>query len=174
MQDQVQGPYNILGYSFGAHVALEVARCLKTQSPDVDVKLILVDSSVAPDALERFASSERVNAVFEQIDIIANVHSEEQEEFRTKLYHEVKRNLSLMAAYKMTSYSSPVVFLKANGSQNLKKIYSTSVCNGYDIYMSSLQVEQIHGEHHEIFTNREFLNSNMAVLRKVLGFMQMS
>lgn len=169
MQDQVQGPYHILGYSFGAHVALEVARCLKTRSPDVDVKLILVDSSVAPGALEKFGSPERVNSVFELIDISADVRSEEEEEFRTKLHHEVKRNLSLMAAYKMTSYSSPVVFLKANGSQDLKEINSTSVCNGYDVYMSNLRVELIHGGHYKIFTDMEFLNSNLAVLREVLG-----
>lgn len=91
MQDQAQGPYHILGYSFGAHVALEVARCLKTQFPDVDVKLILVDSSVAPGALEKFRSPERVNAVFELVDIGGDVRSDEEEEFRIKLHHEVER-----------------------------------------------------------------------------------
>lgn len=69
----------------------------------------------------------------------------------------------------MTSYSSPIVFLKANSSQDLKEINSTSACNGYDIYMSNLRVEIIYGRHHEIFTSNKFLNTNLAILREVLG-----
>lgn len=171
MEDQAQGPYYILGYSFGAHVALEVARCLKTQSSDMDVKLILVDSSVVPGALSRFSSPERVNAVFEQIDISADVRTEEEEEFRTKLYHEVKRNLSLMATYQMKPYSGPVVFLKTNDSQDPEKFKKpdwTSECNGYNTYMPNLRVELIHGTHYKIFTDTKFLDSNLAVLRDVL------
>jgi thioesterase domain-containing protein len=40
---QPQGPYNLAGYSFGGHLALEIARCLATTS-EAEPRVLLIDT----------------------------------------------------------------------------------------------------------------------------------
>lgn len=54
----------LLGYSFGAHIAVEIARMLYGRDSKSHVQLVLADSSVERRALRRFASPSMTDAVY--------------------------------------------------------------------------------------------------------------
>lgn len=171
LQHQNQGPFFLLGYSFGAHVAVEIARLLQAQH--FDVKLVLVDSSVEPRTNERFRDPARVAAVFERVkwgvESRSSRNGEGKGELLTMLEAEVTRNLRLLTAYQMSPYAGQATLLKAFGDPDEERGYEGDRSNGYEGLVSECRVESIYGDHSKILTDEQYLTFNGEVIRKVLG-----
>ncbi|TAQ85240.1 hypothetical protein B7494_g6434 [Chlorociboria aeruginascens] len=77
---QPSGHFVLLGYSFGAHVATEIARSLHERH--YTVQLILVDSSIIRSAIERFNSPQIALAIYNSFKLNVNkITRTEEEEF---------------------------------------------------------------------------------------------
>jgi enterobactin synthetase component F len=171
LQHQPKGPFFLLGYSFGAHVAVEIARLLQAQH--FDIKLILVDSSVEPRTNERFRDPARVAAVFESVKRGVEPRSSRNGEGKggllTMLEAEVTRNLRLLTAYQMSRYAGQATLLKAFGDPDEERGYEGNRSNGYEGLVSEFRVESVYGDHYKLFTDEQYLTFNGEVIRKVLG-----
>ncbi|MEQ1854026.1 MAG: thioesterase domain-containing protein, partial [Chthoniobacteraceae bacterium] len=85
-----QGPYSILGYSYGGNVAVEVARELMRQGRQVE--LVVVLDAYAPDALR---SPSGLNKVLRHLRILRRMRWHEAKDY---LGSRVLRRLGLRAA----------------------------------------------------------------------------
>lgn len=157
----------LLGYSFGAHVATEMARLLHER--DHTVQLILVDSSVERSATEKFKSPEIAAAVFNsfKLDVERSTRTNEEEEFLQRLEREVARNLRLMTQYQMKYFHWQATFLRACDGLDEGKLNDGDMSNGYGPLVKDLRVERISGDHYEIFSD-EHISFNSAVIRNIL------
>lgn len=164
---QPSGHFVLLGYSFGAHVATEIARSLHERH--YTVQLILVDSSIIRSAIERFNSPEIATAIYNSFKLNFNkiTRTEEEEEFLQRLEREVARNLRLITQYQMKFFPWPATFLRACDDLGEEKLNDRDMSNGYKALVKDLVVERISGDHYEIFSD-DHISFNSAVIRNVL------
>ncbi|KAH8728894.1 Alpha/Beta hydrolase protein [Phaeosphaeriaceae sp. PMI808] len=166
-QYQSQGSFMLLGYSFGAHIAVEISRILRAQS--YIVRLILVDSSVRDEDCDKFKLPHMVEFIIQscQLGAVKSQESTDEQNFVKGLREEVVHNLRLLTSYKMNYLAGPVTFLKAyqqssNGDSNRNQI-----SNGYDKLVEEVRVDFVQGDHSELFyANNITYNSN--VIRRAL------
>lgn len=166
---QTEGHFVLLGYSFGSHVAVEMARLLHERQHTV--QLVLIDPSVEPAALEKFNSPEIVAAVLKSVELV-DTHgprNAETEEFQQKLRQEVTRNLRLLTTYQMKYFPWQAALLRASSSKYGEHLNNGDMSNGYGALVKDLRVEQLSGDHYQVFSEGH-LSFNCCVIRKVLEY----
>ncbi|KAG9230477.1 hypothetical protein BJ875DRAFT_546147 [Amylocarpus encephaloides] len=168
LHHQTRGHFVLLGYSFGAHIAVEIARSLHDRH--FTAQLILVDSSVEPGSSERFRSPESAAAVYNSFKIEINdvASTDEEKEFLQRLEPEVTRNLRLMTGYQMEYFPWTATFLRACSNLDEERRNGIDISNGYGAFVKSLRVERISGDHYNVFSDGN-ISFNGAVIRRALG-----
>ena len=157
----------LLGYSFGAHVAVEMARLLHEHNHTV--QLILIDSSVEHDALVRFGDTGMVDAVFNSFkpELERSVRNEDMDEFLSGLQQEVARNLRMMSRYRMRYFPWSATFLQAEHDGGTRVLQEKDISNGYRALVKELVVDHLIGDHYSVFS-AENISFNSHVIRKAL------
>ncbi|KPM37546.1 Linear gramicidin synthase subunit B [Neonectria ditissima] len=155
LSHQPSGHFVLIGYSFGAHIATEVARLLHNFHHPV--QLILVDSSVQRGALARFADPRMADKVYKSFkpDTDSAMKAEEGKDFLYRLEREVSRNLQLMARYQMKPFPWPATFLRASENKATEDSSGDDDSNGYRGLVAELAVEHVCGEHYQLFEDRD-------------------
>lgn len=164
-----------MGYSFGAHVATEIARFLHCQHQAV--QLVLVDSSVDPESTARFASPAVIASVLRscQPDLEHSRWPEKRvvdHEFLAGLEREVRRNLQLMTLYRMEFFTGTATFLRTGGEKEEAATGADDdnrldVTNGYQSLLGKLRVERLIGDHFQLFSDENVV-FNGEVIRRVI------
>ncbi|KAM5357645.1 hypothetical protein ACJZ2D_016058 [Fusarium nematophilum] len=163
LSHQPSGHFVLIGYSFGAHVATEVAWLLYNLHHMV--QLILVDSSVERGALARFGNPGMADKVYRSFkpDTDSAIKTEEGGDFLWRLEREVSRNLQLMTRYQMKPVLWPATFLRASENKATEGSGDGDDSNGYRGLVAQLAVEHLCGEHHQLYEDRHLLQNREVI-----------
>jgi thioesterase domain-containing protein len=150
----------LLGYSFGAHIAVEIARLLYARGHTV--QLILVDSSVRDADHEKFRSPEMAASVVQsfKMDTSGGNSSDETQEFMQNLDQEITRNLRLLVAHRMRYFPHKATFLRADLNSG-SGVDDNS--NGYRELVKDLNVQHVCGDHSEIFSMHNIAKNSVKI-----------
>jgi amino acid adenylation domain-containing protein len=104
---QAQGPYRLLGHSFGGLVAFEMARQLEAQGESVAM-LALLDTSI-PDPVEPPSPDEALVAALVQAEALGATTPSDME----LIQGAVRANLRLASGYAPTTLQAPLIYIQA-------------------------------------------------------------
>ncbi len=146
------GPYLIGGASFGATVAVEIARILDKQGHDIDRILIFDGWAIYPHHLldqEYFNRS----MLRQQQEWKTKFHCHDVLNNRTINMFDVQRKrLRMLFSYAMDPIPYPVVLFKANTTLDIFQSVDDPT-NHWGSYAKNIRVHRIEGDHETLFLN---------------------
>ncbi|KAJ3020325.1 hypothetical protein HKX48_000986 [Thoreauomyces humboldtii] len=152
-------PYYILGFSFGAHVALEVSRLLRCQGEKAFT--ILVDS-IKPRKHARPIAVDEVDAIVANFGITSR-ETNQNGDFMRAIQREVNRNLHLMDSHVLKPFQGPVALLRA--ASTIDHRYDED-----DYTLPTLRIFEVEGTHYELFRSPNFVKSVCARVQDALDW----
>jgi thioesterase domain-containing protein/acyl carrier protein len=148
---QPEGPYHLLGLSFGGILAYEIAQQLSRRGADIPL-LVLLDS-VLPNAVKVRAHRRVINLLKSGVSWLGNremqtsdtrpdLTYEEMSKLRGQYYWELGKR------YKPLSYSGPAILVRATSSKLFGTGYINDETLGWaDLIADDLAIVRINGTH---------------------------
>jgi len=148
---QPEGPYHLLGLSFGGILAYEIAQKLTRRGADIPV-LVLLDS-VLPSAVKVKAHRRVINLLKSGVSWLGNREMQKSDSLPDLTYEEMSKlrgryYWELGKRYKPLSYSGPTILVRATSSKLFGTGYITDETLGWaDLVADNLSIVRINGTH---------------------------
>ncbi len=159
-EQQPQGPYQLMGFSFGGVLAYEVAQQLTRAGEDVDM-LIMLDS-LLPVAMARKGTAarlgrwlsigirgartgrEQLRRVIGRRSIEASAEGERLNQLRLRIY------LDATNRYEVSTYSRPVLLIRCESTIADAGKHLVDPTYGWGEYISQLEICDLPGDHQSV------------------------
>ncbi len=148
---QPEGPYHLLGLSFGGILTYEIAQQLARRGADIPL-LVLLDS-VLPNAVKVRAHRRVINLLKSGVSWLGN-RERQTSDTRSDLTYEEMSKLrgqyywDLGKRYKPSSYSGPAILVRATSSKLFGAGYINDETLGWaDLIADDLAIVRINGTH---------------------------
>jgi len=148
---QPEGPYHLLGLSFGGILAYEIAQQLTRRGADIPL-LVLLDS-VLPNAVKVKSHRRVINLLKSGVSWLGNREMQNSNSLPDLTYEQMSKlrgqyYWELGNRYKPLSYSGPTILVRATSSKLFGTGYITDETLGWaDLVADSLAIVRINGTH---------------------------